>query len=413
MRNRRQWLRAGLPAGLIQMLSARGLLGGIGGMGRMGGARLLSASLLAQHAHGQASPSHPQASVPPSSPHDVPPASLRPGEPLRFPHDHGAHPATRTEWWYITGEIDPTGPREQPMGFQITFFRTRVDVALANPSQFTARQLVIAHAALSDPHHGRLLHDQRIARAGFGLVEAAESDTRLTLRDWTLARSGPAGQGVYRSHIEARDFMLDLRLTQTQAPLLQGQGGQGLSRKSPSALHATRYYSLPHLRLDGRIRHRQGEMAVKGRAWLDHEWGEAILSHDTVGWDWLGMNLHDGGALMVFRTRRQDGSAVWHGGSLRRPGKPDRIFADAEIRMMPGDNWQSPATGARYPIAWTLDIAGVRYTVRARMPNQELDSLRSTGTIYWEGLCDLRDAAGRLIGAGYLEMTGYASPMVL
>jgi len=44
---------------------------------------------------------------------------------------------------------------------------------------------------------------------------------------------------------------------------------------------------------------------------------------------------------------------------------------------------------------------------------QELDSRTSTGAIYWEGLCKVFDSNQRLVGSGYLEMTGYASPLRL
>jgi predicted secreted hydrolase len=54
-----------------------------------------------------------------------------------------------------------------------------------------------------------------------------------------------------------------------------------------------------------------------------------------------------------------------------------------------------------------------RYTVRAVVDNQELDSSRSTGAIYWEGLSDLLDAQGQRVGRGYLEMTGYARALKL
>jgi predicted secreted hydrolase len=54
-----------------------------------------------------------------------------------------------------------------------------------------------------------------------------------------------------------------------------------------------------------------------------------------------------------------------------------------------------------------------RWTVRARLDDQELDSRASTGAIYWEGLSELLDAGGRSVGSGYLEMTGYAEPMKL
>jgi predicted secreted hydrolase len=42
--------------------------------------------------------------------------------------------------------------------------------------------------------------------------------------------------------------------------------------------------------------------------------------------------------------------------------------------------------------------------------DQELDSRRSTGAVYWEGAISLgRD--GKPAGRGYLEMTGYAKPL--
>ena len=53
------------------------------------------------------------------------------------------------------------------------------------------------------------------------------------------------------------------------------------------------------------------------------------------------------------------------------------------------------------------------YTVKAVIAPQELDSRASTGTVYWEGLSDLFDSNGKVVGRGYLEMTGYAQRLVL
>src|SRR6187397_985654 len=84
------------------------------------------------------------------------------GRPIRLPEDAGAHPGHRIEWWYVTGHLDSSAG---PLGFQVTFFRMRHKEAEANPSRFSPKQLLFAHAALSDPQHLRLSHDQRIARA--------------------------------------------------------------------------------------------------------------------------------------------------------------------------------------------------------------------------------------------------------
>jgi predicted secreted hydrolase len=106
-----------------------------------------------------------------------------PGYRLRFPEDHGSHPDFRIEWWYVTGWLEPG-----PLGFQITFFRVRPQLRHDNPSAFAPRQIIIAHAAISDPAHGHLLHAQRSARAGFELAGAARESTRVWVDDWRLER---------------------------------------------------------------------------------------------------------------------------------------------------------------------------------------------------------------------------------
>jgi predicted secreted hydrolase len=75
--------------------------------------------------------------------------------------------------------------------------------------------------------------------------------------------------------------------------------------------------------------------------------------------------------------------------------------------------WASPATGGRYPVQWTVETPAGRWTVRALLDAQELDSRGSTGTVYWEGLSELLDAGGKRVGLGYLEMTGYVGRLTL
>ena len=332
--------------------------------------------------------------------------------PIALPRDFGAHPAQRIEWWYLTGWLDAAdgGP---PYGFQLTFFRSRTEVPADHPSRFAARQLLFAHAAVTDLRAGRLRHDERIARAGFGLAEATIGDTDVRLRGWTLQRHGSAGAHHYTARIDAPGprFGLDLRCDATQPVLLQGDAGW--SRKGPEPAQASRYLSEPQLAVRGTLSLDGRALAVRGTAWLDHEWSDTLLHPDAVGWDWTGINLADGGALTAFRLRRRDGSALWAGGSHRPRGGPVRAFGPDEVRFTPQRWWSSPATAARYPVDWAVDTPLGRHTLRARLDAQELDSRRSTGTVYWEGLSELHDAGGAPVGRGYLEMTGYASPLVL
>src|SRR6185436_12631858 len=145
-----------------------------------------------------------------------------------------------------------------------TFFRVRPQLRHDNPSAFAPRQIIIAHAAISDPAHGHLLHAQRSARAGFELAGAARERTRVWVDDWRLERAGRK----YYAAIAAREFTLEVALDAVQPPMKQGQ--DGYSRKGPES--ASYYYSVPHLKASGVLVRPSGRQAVTGSAWLDHEW---------------------------------------------------------------------------------------------------------------------------------------------
>ena len=333
------------------------------------------------------------------------------GTDLAFPRDFGAHPESRVEWWYATGWLVPeNSAAEAPPshGFQVTFFRSRTGVDAAQPSRFAARELVFAHAAVTDLAGQRLRHDQRIARSGFEIAMAATGDTAVKLRDWSMLREGDAASSRYRTRVasEASGFGFDFALQTTQPLLLQGVAG--LSRKGPQPAQSSRYYSQPQLAVTGQLSLDGRASRVRGRAWLDHEWSDSLLDAQAVGWNWIGINLASGAALTAFRLRRADGSTLYAGGSHREAGGALRNFEPSEVSFTPGRTWTSAATAATYPVQWQVATPAGRFTVRALLDNQELDSRQSTGAVYWEGLSELLDQRGARVGLGYLEMTGYA-----
>lgn len=339
---------------------------------------------------------------------------------LQFPRDLGSHPDFSIEWWYLTGHLQAlAGARE--FGFQLTFFRSRVAATQGMKSNFAVKQLLFAHAAVTDVTGKKLLHDQRIARAGFEVAQASQSDTAINLRDWSLIRSATQ----YRAVALGSSFRFDLAIKETQALLLQGD--QGWSRKGPDQQQASFYYSLPQLKVSGRLALEDAALPVQGTAWLDHEWSQTLLHPQTVGWDWIGMNLLDGSALTAFQLRDQAGNAQWAGGSFRSPtiGAGTRNFGPDELCFEPVRRWASPLTQARYPVEWLVHVKPSNtgftkggalhscYRVKAIIDPQELDSRRSVGAVYWEGLSELFDPQGKLLGRGYLEMTGYAGALHL
>jgi predicted secreted hydrolase len=327
-----------------------------------------------------------------------------PGHSLEFPRDFGAHPDFRTEWWYVTGWLE-SGDGET-LGFQLTFFRTRPDVPQDNPSAFAARQLIIAHAALSDPARGRLWHEQRIARASHGLAGATEGDTDVWLDRWRLRREG----GGYVARVAGEQLSFDFTLQPTQAPMLNGDAG--FSRKGREPGSASYYYSLPHLAVRGDVTRDGRRVTVTGSAWLDQEWSTALLDREATGWDWIGINLHDGGALMAFRLRDAAGGSHWAAGSWRRPDGTLATFGPGEIEFAAGRRWRSPRTGIEFPVEWRVRAGPLELDLLPLMDDQESDSRYTTGAVYWEGAVRAR-SGGRELGRGYLELTGYGEPLRL
>jgi len=304
---------------------------------------------------------------------------------LEFPRDHGAHPDFRQEWWYVTGWLKTA--KGEDLGFQVTFFRARPDIKTDNPSRFTPRQVILAHAALADPKKGRLRHDERAARTALGIAGSREGRTDVWVDDWKLVLDGDR----YSTRIVARDFSFDLRFQAGGAPLLQGE--QGFSRKGHAPGEASYYYSRPQLAVTGTA---NGER-VTGHAWLDHEWSSQYMAAGAAGWDWCGINLADGGALMAFRMRGQDGGV---------------LYAPEGVSFEPVRTWRSPRTGTTYPVSMKVTAGGKTWLLEPLMDDQELDARASTGTIYWEGAVRALQE-GREAGRGYMELTGYWKPMKL
>ena len=325
-------------------------------------------------------------------------AVVRAGRPLEFPTDLGAHPEYRTEWWYVTGWL--TDGQGVQRGFQLTFFRVRTRIGEDNPSRFAPRQLILAHAALADPAEGRLLHAERTERALPPLAGAEQGSTRVWAGPWELVLE----DGRYRARAGAESFEFDLELTPSGPPVANGRNG--FSQKSPDARHASHYYSRPQLRVSGSLHLRGRAHEVSGRAWLDHEWSSELLPPMARGWDWVGINLHDGGSLMAFRMRAADGEAIWGGATLIEPGRPASVLGPDKVRFVPMRRWRSSRTGAEYPVAWTIEVDGRSFRIEPLIDDQELDSRSSTGAVYWEGAVRVFGDQQEL-GRGYLEMTGY------
>lgn len=334
---------------------------------------------------------------------------VTPGRRLVFPRDHGAHPEFRSEWWYVTGALQLAADGRQgaeEIGFQLTFFRVRPGIAEELSSPLAAQQIVFAHAAVSRPGHG-LRHAERVARAGLG-GGFSNTDCDLFVGPWSMARrASREGEGFALSVVDP-GFAFALSLQATQPPLLQGQ--DGYSPKGPLPGQASYYLSWPQLAVTGQLVLDGRRRAASGRAWFDHEWASEPLAPGSVGWDWIGINLDDGGALMAFRIRDADGRTLFAHATRRDAAGRRETFGPAAVSFTPRRHWTSPRNGAAYPVGLEISCGDQRLFTTPLFDDQEITAHRPQAVSYWEGLVRVD---GTLSGRAYLELTGYAAPIAL
>ncbi len=333
-----------------------------------------------------------------------------PGYVFQFPRDHASHPDFRIEWWYYTGNVETVDGRR--FGYQVTFFRVGVDPAPANPSRWAVRDIFMTHVAVSDPAGRRYRYAERLSRSGPGLAGARTDRYEVWNEDWS-ARLDENGRHVLRTsgHAAAVDLILD----EGEPPVVNGTNG--ISQKGSQPGNASHYYSVMRMPTRGTLTIEGERHSVRGVSWMDHEFGTSFLEPDQQGWDWFSIQLDDGHELMLYQLRRGDGSRdPRSSGTLVSPDGRVTHLADGDFTLArTGPSFHSRVSQARYPVAWQVSVPshGLDLTVTTPLEDQELHTAASTGVTYWEGLIDITGTVRgrRATGRGYLEMTGYASPM--
>jgi predicted secreted hydrolase len=343
--------------------------------------------------------------------------AARPDYPWSFPQDHWARPGYRLEWWYFTGHLDATDGARRRFGYQFTIFRVGLSPEPeSRPSAWSAANLVMGHAAVGDLGGGRHVFSEVLYRemgllGGFGVYPEP-------LIAWSRAPAGTDGR--WTLHWNARAF--DLAMTDrargiafrlATAPLkpLVFQGPNGYSRKGEGPTAASQYYSFTRLRTTGTLSLDGADFAVRGESWMDKEFGSNQLGDRQVGWDWLSLQLADGREVMLYLLRDRAGALDFGRGTVVAADGTARYLTPAEWRVRATAHWTSPATGARYPSAWMVEVPSedLRLRVEPELSDQENRSRLVPDLHYWEGAVRVLGPDGAPLGRGYVELTGYGT----
>lgn len=357
-----------------------------------------------------------------------------PGAKYVFPVDHMIHPAFKTEWWYFTGTVQAANGKEY--GYELTFFRqgvlppglqaARLNSDAGNRSQFVQNDFKFAHFAISDLSGHEFRFTQKINRGTFGDAGFAHPFDPATdtppasvgrndlawIDDWSLQ---PQADGSWKIRADAASptqMSIDLDVMPTKLPVIEGV--DGVSQKANGAGNASYYYSFTRLKTRGTLAvGSEKPQPVQGESWFDHEWASNQLAPDQVGWDWFCFQFEDQTEVMLYAMRRRDGTVdpVSSGTWVAADGRVEHLKFD-DFTLRSARTWQSPQTGAVYPLTWQVSIPAhqLNFTVQSKLDTQELVLPPIS---YWEGAIQAEGHRGghAIKGHGYMELTGYAGAL--
>ncbi|HEX5165488.1 MAG TPA: lipocalin family protein [Thermomicrobiales bacterium] len=309
--------------------------------------------------------------------------------PIDFPEDEAPHEML-TEWWYYTGHLfTADGTR---YGFEYVIFQARRG---AFPPYFAGHFAITNSAA-----------DEFTYAEKFGIDAALPTDAGFSfdLDGWTMR--GALGEDALSATMDR--YAIDLQLSSTKPPAFHD--GNGYVEFGPSG--GSYYYSRTRIDVSGTLTVDGEPLPVTGEAWFDHQWGN-FITVGAGGWDWFSVQLDDGSDLTISLVRNDDGSLATAYGTVVAPDGTQRNLTAADIAVTTEATWTSSDTGTTWPAGWTITLPndGWTLTVTPTMADQELQTLASTDTIYWEGEVRIDGTANGApaTGLGYVELTGYAN----
>lgn len=324
--------------------------------------------------------------------------------PIKFPQDSLPHHSI-IEWWYFNGHLsDAQGRRYAFMDclFKADLKKINLPFFKIPFKEFGLLKYgYAAHAMLFDVDRKKIYKEIQplsvVSRDSFSLP--------LFYANYLnpLAVGGFIGQEIretklHNFQLKTENFILNLKAR--KRPLLEG--GRGFIRVCG---RESFYYSLTDLAAEGQVKVGDRWRAVKGTAWMDHQWADEPYNKDK--WTWFSLQLDNGLDVVLARYDNGDCSDAL----ISMIDSRGRSRHYKKLILQPGrEVWRSSKTKAAYPKTWTVEApqAKIKLSIRALLADQEM----IFGTInYWEGPVEVvGEVSGQKItGRGFIELTNYES----
>lgn len=315
--------------------------------------------------------------------------------------DMGPHDDAQTEWWHVHARLRDVATGEALdlfAGFVVE--RTDLDRVVFVPVPMGANPFYAAFVRLATPE--RAWTADRHSFPDFFSAGFREEGLDHFHGDWRLREEAgalvlAAGAGPARAA---------LRMTRTRAPTLPGEGGRVRIRE---ANHL--WVQEEGLAVRGRWEEGGRVRQVEGTAFFKHQWGR-LYDPGLDGFEWFSAELPDGRALSIGWLADDGMRGV--AGSLAWTATPDGVVTPidpADLRITSTDTWKSARSGARWPIAWTVQGAGLDLVIVAEREDQEMWAFPAS---IWAGPTRMTGTVDGVSVAieGFAEQVGADAPLL-
>ena len=302
-----------------------------------------------------------------------------------FPRDHGDHPKFRTEWWYITANVEDT--KGNPFGIQWTLFRSALSPEESNDG-WESNQMWMGHSAVTTSTFH--FFSEKFARGGVGQAGVNISPFKAWIDDWSF--TGDWKDGSLKASGDF--FSYDLTFSSRKPIVLHGRNG--VSQKSFEGTKSY-YYSQPFFKIKGTVEINGKTHEVSGNAWADREWSSQIISDSQIGWNWLGLHLDDESKIMIFEVKGDNTGSFFSGTRIYPDGSSKALKAE-DFTLRPINS--SDFGNKNVQLHWEIIVPSEKIAIIISPINP--NAYMETSIPYWEGPVIFQ---GSHSGTGYLEIT--------
>ncbi len=317
-----------------------------------------------------------------------------------FTRDEG-HRDTPLNWWYLTSHFATKDGRK--FSYTVAY--------LGLNSSYYIRQTSITDESKKE-------YFSQLKRGPFtsqkGLLDVTYSNSDGDRDHWCEKKDKPFNYNLF-TEIRGR-YCFKVELTANKPPLVHGDGIIQMGKGGGSY-----YYSITNLSLEGTFIHDGIVEAVKGIAWIDHQWGEWKKGY--AGWEWFALQLNDNTEIMLYLFYdAKTGSRINSCFSIMFENGSSISFNKDEFVLQPLDYWEANQTFKQkflgclflkhyFSSGWKLKIPkfGIALTIIPVMKEQRVGNS-------WEGSCYVQGTHNDVLinTIGSVELTYiYGEPYAL